>query len=143
MRLALSATHRGLVASRAKNPAAGDQIGQRETRIPGLSSILFLDGGFRHLSVLSLPRVGHTPTMITQESSSFVRRQYGSEKPVFDSIASVRISDLLRPKSMGERVKANVVQPVQEPIPDYEAMNRLVSSPDSVRSVNHERDTDR
>jgi hypothetical protein len=44
---------------------------------------------------------------------------------------------------MGERVNANVVQPVQEPIPDYEAMNRLVSSPDSVRSVNHERDTDR
>ncbi len=55
------------------------------------------------------------------------------------SLGSLRISDLLRPKSLGERVNESVVPAVIEPAPDYAAMQRLVANPDAARIVRDER----
>jgi hypothetical protein len=43
------------------------------------------------------------------------------------SIASTRLSEVLRPKSSGEPLNAHVIHLPPEPLPDYDAMNALIS----------------
>lgn len=44
----------------------------------------------------------------------------------WDSVASTKLADVLKPKSTGEPVNVHVVQSVREPQPDFAAMQRLV-----------------
>jgi hypothetical protein len=46
----------------------------------------------------------------------------------WDSVASTKLADLLKPKSPGEQVNVHVVQSVREPQPDFAAMQRLIES---------------
>jgi hypothetical protein len=50
------------------------------------------------------------------------------------SIASIRISEVLRPKNIGEPVNVHVVRLPREPIPDYDAMRDLIKSSGDDRS---------
>lgn len=58
-------------------------------------------------------------------------RRCGGRK-MMRSLAAVDLVDLVRPKPQGERVNSHVIQVVREPVPDFEAMRRLVSMPGSV-----------
>jgi len=44
------------------------------------------------------------------------------------SINATKLADLLQPKSAGEPVNVHVVDSVNEPKPDFEAMKRLIES---------------
>jgi hypothetical protein len=44
-----------------------------------------------------------------------------------DSIASIRVSDVLRERNVGEPVNVHVVQLPREPTPDYQAMQELIT----------------
>jgi hypothetical protein len=48
------------------------------------------------------------------------------------SIASLKITEILRPKSEGEPVNGHIIPAVYEPAPDYEAMRQLVGTPANV-----------
>jgi hypothetical protein len=43
-----------------------------------------------------------------------------------NSIASIRVSDVLRAKNIGEPVNVHVLQLPREPVPDYDAMQELI-----------------
>ena len=58
---------------------------------------------------------------------------------MIDHIASLTISDLLKPKPQGEYVNGHVVQAAREPSPDYEAMRRVVSPAPVVPNQKDER----
>ena len=48
---------------------------------------------------------------------------------MWDSIGALKLTEILRPKLMGEPVNNHILPAVRELAPDYEAMNRLVSTP--------------
>ena len=58
---------------------------------------------------------------------------------MLDSIASLTITELLRPRLHGEQVNTTVTQAVREPSPDYEAMRRLVDNSRAMPSSLHVR----
>ncbi|WP_160123545.1 hypothetical protein [Rhodovarius lipocyclicus] len=45
---------------------------------------------------------------------------------MIDDVAVARLSDIMRPKSHGDRVNSHVIRAVKEPQPDFEAMRLLV-----------------
>ena len=49
-----------------------------------------------------------------------------------DFIASVKISDVLRAKNIGEPVNAHIVELPREPLPDYDAMEAMIRGTDNV-----------
>lgn len=57
---------------------------------------------------------------------------------MYQSVATLDLSEILKPKSVGEPVNNHVVLAVREPAPDYEAMRRLVANPDAVTLFRHE-----
>jgi hypothetical protein len=61
------------------------------------------------------------------------------------SIASIRVSDVLRAKNIGEPVNVHVVQMPREPIPDYDAMQELIksNSDENRRSIKSADDAER
>lgn len=59
------------------------------------------------------------------------------------SIASVTLTDLLRPRSEGAQVNAHVLTAPKELAPDYEAMRKLVATPEDPPILGHERDPER
>lgn len=42
-------------------------------------------------------------------------------------LASIKLSEVLRPKSEGQQVNVHVVESAKEPQPDFAAMQRLIS----------------
>ena len=56
----------------------------------------------------------------------------------YDTIAATRLRDVIQRPSTGEPVNVHVVSSPQEPKPDFEKMNRLVSS-DAVKPEPTER----
>jgi hypothetical protein len=68
-----------------------------------------------------------------QDSSKVVKRRVLHIIPLiepsamaWDSVASTKLADVLRPKSTGEPVNAHVVKSVREPQPDFAAMKRII-----------------
>lgn len=57
---------------------------------------------------------------------------------MYTSLASLNVTELLRPAPEGERVNSLVVPAVPEPQPDYETMRRLASGGQIVSSDDDE-----
>jgi hypothetical protein len=59
------------------------------------------------------------------------------------SVASLKLSDVLRPKDPGEAVNVHVVERTKEPEPDFAAMQRIIagteSPPESVKQRDREK----
>jgi hypothetical protein len=66
-------------------------------------------------------------TDVSRATVSNLERQMSGQ-----SIASLKITEILRPKSEGEPVNGHIVPAVHEPAPDYEAMRKLVGTPSYV-----------
>jgi hypothetical protein len=60
----------------------------------------------------------------------------------FPSVASMNLTDLLRPKAQGAQVNSHVLPATRDPVPDYEAMRRLVATPTAPPLSSNERTTD-
>ena len=76
----------------------------------------------------------YTRTTFRQDSLKVVVRyalqvtQIEPSAMTWDSVASTKLADVLKPKSAGEPVNVHVVQSVREPQPDFAAMQRLIES---------------
>ena len=57
------------------------------------------------------------------------------------SLATLTLTELLRPRSQGEPINRHVLAAVQEPLPDFEAMNRLATNPGRAYESGHEQET--
>ena len=50
------------------------------------------------------------------------------------SLASLTLTEILRPKAAGEPVNSHVIPSKTEPAPDYDAMRRLASGEDQMQN---------
>jgi hypothetical protein len=57
------------------------------------------------------------------------------------SIAATKLADLVQPKTAGDPVNVHVVEAVNEPKPDFDAMKRLIES-DEHRSPSASRESE-
>ena len=59
------------------------------------------------------------------------------------SVAATDLADLLRPKSVGEMVNVHVVESIEEPHPDFDAMRRTIEGPSLEKTVSPAREPEK